>query len=271
MQTHILRTISLIAVGNAALRGRDVSGYWPNAGLFQFDKQVEFVVQQGEKYTQAAADPNAWIAKLRDLNCRGLRLHNAPMQQREGIGPQKERMLVGMVGGGPRWLIETVMPSRCEIWEGYDRLGDKDDPARKIWLSAYVMLGETEPQNDADSDVAAAMNEARSAIGDAAALAQEMQYAENFAEMLTGALSVLNGEGPQVTHPVLDFFDRTDLAPEAKRLLAGATQAWIFGGMGSWNDLGAPDHLAERYEHVSEALFLALTRAAIVTANSTYR
>jgi len=48
--------------------------------------------------------------------------------------------------------------------------------------------------------------------------------------------------------------------------LAGA-----FGGMGSWNDIGAPPELSERYERDSEALFQSLQRVIAAIANSTYR
>ena len=41
--------------------------------------------------------------------------------------------------------------------------------------------------------------------------------------------------------------------------------------MGSWNDIGVEDALKPRYEATSEALFLALSRAATVVANSSYR
>lgn len=268
MQTNILRSFALVTVGNAALAGRDVSAFWPSE-LLQFYKQIEFLIARGnDEYIPVAPDPLAWFEKLKVLGGIGLRLHNMPMQQRPGIGAQSERMLVGMVGGGPRWLIEAVMPSRTEVWEGYDRLGDRDDPEQKIWLSAYIMLGETERQDDADKDVTAATAEVRAALTDIEALAHEIPD-QPFTESFTGALRVLDGGEPN--YPALEFLDLTNLDEAAKRLLTASAQAWVFGAMGSWNDLGVEERLQARYDQTSEALFLALQRAVIAAANSSYR
>jgi hypothetical protein len=269
MQTNILRSFALVAVGNAALRGKDVSAFWPDSALLKYYKQIEFVIPRGgDEYTPVAPDPLAWFATLKKLGCRGLRLHNAPMEQKPGIGPLEERMMVGLVGGGPRWLIEAVMPTRCEVWEGYDRLGDREDPDQRIWLCGYLMLGEAEPQNDADRDVAGATVDVRSALADIEAFARDFPGAP-FAENFAGARATL--EGAASTYPAIDFLDLTDLSPDARRLIAAAAEAWVFGAMGSWNDIGVDAAQKQRYDATSEALFNALTRAVIAAANSSYQ
>lgn len=267
MQTNILRALALVAVGNAALGGRDAA---PFAGseLHKYNKQIEFLIARAQDdYVPVAPDPVAWFAKLRELGCRGLRLHNAPMQQRPGTEPQLERMLVGMVGGGPRWLVEAVYPSRAEVWEGYDRLGDRNDPEQKIWLSAYIMIGETERQDNADRNVAGAEREVRAALTDIEALAREIDAA-NFAACFAAATDALDGGA---LAPESDFLDLTEIDPPARRLLRAVEHAWVFGAMGSWNDLGVAPALSARYDQTSEALFLALQRAVMAIANSTYR
>ena len=61
------------------------------------------------------------------------------------------------------------------------------------------------------------------------------------------------------------------MKPEAERLLKAAGRAWVFGAMGSWNDVGVDAALKPRYESASKVLFDALARAVLVSANSTYR
>lgn len=42
----------------------------------------------------------------------------------------------------------------------------------------------------------------------------------------------------------------------ARQVFAAAVGAWVFGGMGSWNDFFVEDeNLRQRYEEVSESLF----------------
>jgi hypothetical protein len=269
VQTNILRSIALVTVGNAALGGRDVLAFWPGSSLWRHYKHTDFLIARGgDEYIPVAPDPLVWFAKLKAMGCKGLRLHTAPMQQREGIGPQKERMLVGMVGGGPRWLIEAVQPARAEIWEGFDRLGDRNDPEQKIWRGAYLMLGATERQDDVDRDIVGADADVRTALIAIEAFARDIPGAP-FADEFANAIDALDGAAP--TNSSLDFLNLTDLGADARRLLAASAQGWVFGAMGSWNDLGVEEGLSARYEETSEALFIALQRAAVAVASSSYR
>jgi hypothetical protein len=52
------------------------------------------------------------------------------------------------------------------------------------------------------------------------------------------------------------------------RLLADMVQAaWVFGGMGSWNDLWPPDGTQEEYEHLTTELFGAVMLALVAAAS----
>lgn len=68
-----------------------------------------------------------------------------------------------------------------------------------------------------------------------------------------------------------DFEHLADLDERARRLLTAVQTAWVFGGMGSWNDTGPDEALAPEYERTSETLFRALEAAMPAIANSTYR
>jgi hypothetical protein len=47
-----------------------------------------------------------------------------------------------------------------------------------------------------------------------------------------------------------------------------ASQAWVFGGMGSWNDLGFPDAADnDRYRAVTAGLYDAVLGAIAAAAN----
>lgn len=269
MQLNILRALALVAVGNAALRGRDVSAFWPGDPLFQFSEQVEFVIPRGgDQYDQAAPDPVSWFQWLKQSGRTGLRLHNAPMEQKAGrLGHIEERMLVGMVGGGPRWLIETTGEGLSQVWEGFDRLGDRNAPDRRIWRTAYLMQAETAPQDNADRDLVGAEQDVRAALVDIEALARKME-GQPFAEVFAGAREALNETA--ATAPAFDFLRLTDLSEAARRLLQASSQAFVFGGMGSWNDMVPEEALLARYNATSEALFVALQRAVIAIANSSY-
>lgn len=267
MQLPLLRAVALTVVGNAALSRRDVSAF-AHSPLFRFSKEVEFVVPLGdEKYEQVAGDPLAWFAWLKARRCRGLRMHRAPMEQKPGrLGHIEERMLVGFVGGGPRWLIEAVGEGASDVWEGYDRVGDRDEEGR-LWLTAFVRIAETTPQDDADRDIAGAAADLGAALDDIIVLAGKFE-SEPFDGLFKQAKAVLGSASPMDSPS--DFEGLADLSEDARRLLAAAQTAWVFGGMGSWNDTGPDNALMPEYERTSEALFQAITRAMPAIANSTY-
>ncbi len=51
-------------------------------------------------------------------------------------------------------------------------------------------------------------------------------------------------------------------------MLAACQKAWVFGGMGSWNDMGFDGEDQKDYVRLSEALFQALNAAIVAAANA---
>jgi hypothetical protein len=110
-------------------------------------------------------------------------------------------------------------------------------------------------------DRAAARGALEKALDDALAYAR-LKKLEPWDAAFAAALTALK-EGPKPPLGGLDaVFDR--LYPvESARLLTAVSRADVFGGMGSWNDLGLDDDA--EYVRVSEALFSAL-RPALLAA-----
>ena len=269
MQGPVAQALALTCVGNAALRGRDVAGFWPDALVFRFSKSCDFREVEGERDELLATDPLAWFGILRAQGRRGLRLHHAPRSR----GPQQtlpvsERMLAGFVGGGPAWLIEQVGAGQSVIWQGFDRLGDRNDPDRKIWLNTYLRRGETTPQDFAARPVGEASADLHAALTEIAALAKRMQFG-NWSEVFAGAREILDGPVPD--HPLIADFKRYAGLDDAQLKLVAATSASsVFGGMGSWNDIAPEAEFAADYERLSEQLFTMLNDAICAVANSTF-
>lgn len=267
MQTPILRSLALVTVGNAALAGRDVSAFWPGAKLLEFYKSIEFLVERDKAYGQLAADPLEWFAKLKKAGCRGLKLHSAPMHQSDPEKPKHERMMVGLVGGGPRWIIEVVHAGHTEAWEGFDRVGDQNDPQQRVWDSAYILQTESMQWDGFESDVETWIDAMRRALTDIEALARDLP-GEPFADEYKTARAALDTGA--TTYPGFDFVKLTSLDLQARKLLAASVEGWKFGLTGSWNDVEPGMGLGLRYAQTSDNLFTTIRRALSIVANSTY-
>jgi hypothetical protein len=67
----------------------------------------------------------------------------------------------------------------------------------------------------------------------------------------------------------LDALPEVAYSPQSRRLLTIAARAWVFGGMGSWNDLSFEDRDAQgRYEKVSEDLYRSVLAALVAATNA---
>jgi hypothetical protein len=269
MQGNIEQALLLVTAGNAYLSGRDIAGFWPKARSFAWTKACEFRVasESGEgEFPLRAADPIAWFACLKPW-CRGLRLHHMerPVRENQSI-EMSARMSVAFVGGGPRWVVEAVGKSTAEMWEGFDRLGDRNAPDHKIWLTTYVLLGETRPDAMDTIGLAPALAKLRDVLPRIEAFAREQGY-DNFADCFARALTVLDGASPASEHPD-DLVRYAGMTLTQQRVRLAIDNAWVFGGMGSWNDIG---DTGPEYDQLSEELFAALNETICGLANSTFR
>lgn len=59
------------------------------------------------------------------------------------------------------------------------------------------------------------------------------------------------------------------LCDDAQAVLKASMSAWVFGGMGSWNDMRFDGVAQQEYESLSEILFNLLNEAIEVIAKST--
>lgn len=273
MNGHVYHQLMLTCAGNQFLHGGDLSGFWPNADAYRFDKSCEFRTppvsgNDANDFPLVAADPLQWFETLK-AEAVGLRLHH--MQRVRGPNQQldvSDRMLAGMVGGGERWLVEVVGRERSEFWEGFERVGDQKDPNRKIWLWTNIRIG-TATRQDADADAPTqsldqAVADLRGVLVAIEAYARKEKY-DNFADIFGDAIAALDKDASDVP---ADWPDARYTGFDARQLmvLTALGAASVFGGMGSWNDLGG----GETYDAVSESLYRALNDCTVALANSTF-
>jgi hypothetical protein len=261
VQGSIAQIIAVTLYGNAFLQGRRVDAFWPQASIFQFCSAVVF---RSTDPPREWTDPPSWFANLQG-SITGLRLHLA---DRNGPGIS-DRAGTGFVGGGSRWIIEAVGASANSLWESTWDLGDTNAPNQKIWRVTYDCIATkwtaASPPSRSLEDV---RGDLASALDDIARFAQRNNL--GFTEYFLQGRAALNAKDPFTHAYHHDLSPPGLLSLEALQILGSCQAAWVFGGMGSWNDGAYGGNLTAEGDRLSERLFKCLQEALVAAANSSF-
>jgi hypothetical protein len=269
MQGTIAQIVALTARGNSILRGLSESQTFQSQNsTFAFCESVDFLsVNEGiltKKVGIWAANPHDWFERLRKANVHTLRSSYGP----SGRNDIADRMLVGFVGGGGRWLIETRSAERADYWEARWQIGNRERLDKKIWRVSYARIHTGKPSEPGQADDLTQLKaELRECLGNIANFSRSHQL-DWFTAAFESGIARLDSNTP------LEGLYHQDIAPpgflssSANQLLGSIEAAWVFGGMGSWNDQGFEGENRTRYEELSEKLFRLLNKAIVAAVNS---
>ncbi len=266
MQGTIFQVLVLVTHGNLMLSGDSVVDLAQH-GAFRFNEFVRFVdwarVEGSWQETPFSETPNEWLAKLKSQGCSGLRVERVPT---DSYG-MPDRMSVAFVGGGGRWFIEAVCPGGSDFWEARWELGDRNHPEQKIWRVTYKRITRDQPTAPvAPARIDDLSRSLEQTLREAIAFSSEHGLG-HFRQAFESALSALEAQSEPELYGVAG---KGQLPLEASRLLAAAQTAWVFGGMGSWNDLGFEEQEQRRYDAISDDLFRLINSSLVATANLTF-
>lgn len=280
MQGHIVQAQALVVLGNAALQGGSAAPLrWPDDIAFDFCSAIDFFAPApgpSAAPVRWAADPGEWIERLRADGVIGLRLQHAPPA--DARLPQHEA--VAFANGGGAWPIEAIKPLWSELWFHHWTLGDRDRPDQRIWRVRYTrgdrgVSRMPSPSSAGDLEITHA---ALGAVLQRIAAFADAQGLANFAECFRRGLAALESASPleRATHADerATHADRSTawlaLPLAARQLRAASNAAWVFGGMGSWNDVGFDGDAQAEYEQLTGELWRALNHALLLVAESSF-
>ena len=258
MNGELAQTMALAAHGSSWLAGSD--GTPPpdlerTNSAFRFTRSLAWAIGRRD-----GRGVGSWLTDLRAEAVERLWVVIDDRAQR-GIVPVHNA--VAFAGGGT-WGLLATGPSGAEVWSPAWELGDREDPAQRIW--DVELRGEksklSPPVPDLDAARASLVREL-TVIG---AFATE-QGLDEWATEFAAALALGSAADAEVPY-VADVFPDGH-PPEARSLAAMAARAWVFGGMGSWNDLGFEStDVRARYDALSASLYSAVLRALVDATNA---
>jgi len=263
MNGVIAQCVALVCHGNAFLAGREIPDLLATNSSCQFCASITFDGRAGTR----PANPNLWLQSLRDDGVCGFRLSTAPRND-----PRfSDRMTAGLIGGGSFWAIEAAKPDgSSDFYTSRWAAGDRDSPDSRIWLVTYPRIATQKTVPSSARPVALMTVVLIGALNQIYAFAQKQRYCEDFVKVFAKALDLLHGKMIHVYHH--DLFPPDTISTEAATLLNACQAAWVFGGMGTWNDMDFDNEADQAvYDALSNYLYNSLTEAIPVAANDSFR
>jgi hypothetical protein len=268
MHGELAQLVALAAHGSAFLAGpagSEPPELFPSSSVFKFTNTVEFHRRDRrlglfprEVSVLPACAP--WFADLRSRGASTLRLSRSDETLRNRLlAPYIEG---GFSGGLDVSLVASFPGGRRERWSGRWAVTSPQHPEQRIWRVDFhgAPTRSRRSHRTTRHDAAVRLD---AALGAAESLVAGRQYFESWEKTFRDARSVLASAAPEIPyHP--------DLLPagstlDARQLLGTASHAWVFGGMGSWNDVALTDD--PRYKPVTAELFEAMIEAVVAATN----
>jgi len=269
MNGPLAQFVALTCHANAFLRGRQVPEFFPGNSTCQFCDSVKFfevskTLLRKVRETPVAANPNAWFEHLRTERVTGIRLICTP-QNKPGIS---DRMSSAFVGGGGTWSMEALQPrAKSAVWLSRWEVWNQNAPERRIWRVSYGRVSEISTRASGDGELESDGKRLRSALAEICAFS-EKHDCSGFTACFVRAIETLDSGGAKRHGYHKDLIPNGAASGLATYLLDACQSAWVFGGMGSWNDMSFERAEQTEYDRVSEQLFNILNETIQTAANA---
>ena len=257
MNGELAQIVALVAHGNLFLSGKDVD--LSTNSTIRYISSFKFVRYKSNQDTQGVEVANSisgWFSFLRSAKVNRL-WHIDFSWQRQDI----PAYVASAFSGGVRNAIQADLPNGFELWYPHWKIVEDKN---KHWLVEYRGLVSPNSYAPPMPKMSVAKNRLKQAVLQAKDFAGDMHWAKDFAR----SLEALESSAP--TFPFPDMLPSSGFPLEARQLLASAAQAYVFGGMGSWNDMSLPKdpEIIKEYEEITKELYEAIQFAILMASNS---
>jgi hypothetical protein len=265
MNGELAQIVSLVAHGNLFLHSGDTAlTDLSTNSTFQYVSSVKFARYKSNQDTwgvKVASNVSDWLTFL--CSIKVTRLWNIAFAwERQDI---PEHVAVAFSGYVPI-AIQADLPNGFELWYPKWETGGQSD---KPWLVEYRSLIFTNSHVLPNQELSRVKKHLRKAILSIEKFSKRSDVnATNWTKWFTNSLELLDSPNPKAPfHP--DMLPNSGFNLDARQILASAVQSYVFGGMGSWNDMGFDKpEVHKEYEKVTKELYDAVKLAIVMASNS---
>jgi len=267
MNGPIAQLVALTCHANSFLAG--AAGPWkffPDNSTCKFCDRISFVEVKksllGKTSERTLAEnPDAWFSYLLGRKASGVRI----IRQSRNDPRISDRMSAGFVGGGGQWMLGVSCPTATDYWIARWEVWNQNAPEQRIWRVTYGLVARDQAPPAAAPNKSDVLTAFESALIRIHAFSSKNNCG-GFTECFARALQSLS-ERTAIHGYHKDLYCPGSLSRSSEAMLDAAQSAWVFGGMGSWNDMGFDGEEGREYEEASEGLFVAINNAICAAAN----
>jgi hypothetical protein len=262
MNGELAQLVTLVTFGNLFLSGKEID--LSKNSTFQYVSSLKFARYKSKNDKQGveiAGSVTDWFAFLKSNHVS--RLWNVAFAwDRSDL---LEHIAAAFAGSVPR-AIQADLPGGYELWYPLWQTGG---PEGKPWHVEYRGLMFPNSHVYPAPPMGLVKQQLRQNIAEAEAFARRPQVdTGQWAECFCKSLQFLDSPNPVAPyHP--DMLPGTGFDLEARQVMAAAVQAYVFGGMGSWNDMGfAEKDLNKEYQRITKDMYEAVKMSIVMASNS---
>lgn len=196
-----------------------------------------------------------WLRFVRDSGGRRLSLVVGGPQQSGLPDP-----VAASFANGGRWALVDDAPDP-RLWQSQWAVHDRNRADQRIWAVQFVG-SPLSPSWIAQPASSSARYDLTAALDGIRGFAEVDVDIADWVTWFTEALRLLDAPEPVIPY-------NPDLAPEglpldSRQLLAAAVKSWVFGGMGSWNDIVYSDAARRaEYDQLTDELYRSVIAALV--------
>lgn len=261
MNGILAQFISIVSNGNNYLQKDKEWKDWDKNTTFQFCNLVDFY-----DFTNIliANNPNDWFKFLKREGCEKLRLS---FQYSPEHPSRPDYKYAGFVGGGGLWLIESVYKKYSQFWSSKWIGRQPDSINNKIWSVTYRRQFKKFDTKNIQYDKLSLKTELYSLLYEVIGFSKKNDL-KIWIDCFSKSLLIFESDFPNKKYYHTDLIVNENYNLFDSQLLFTAGSAFVFGGMGSWNDLGFKDKDDELlYEKLSGNLYDLIIKCILAVIN----
>ncbi|HNP49921.1 MAG TPA: hypothetical protein PKL85_13845 [Bacteroidia bacterium] len=271
MTGTLAQLIVLATYGNQFLRTGEINtAFYPDNSTFLNSESVDFremtkrFILSGFSEKTICRNPGEWLNLLKKEKTQKLHLFFRASED-QSKGPDYK--LAGFIGGGGNWMLEQICDGYSYYWQAKWTYNNSSSDQDKRWIVSYARFSQKIKSSNYNQSEERIRDNFRVALSDISSFAS-LQNFHGWSNTFQKALYELSNLSPGENYYYKDLVPSGDFSVASRQLLYSAAMAWVFGGMGSWNDINLEKKEdEERYDELSAKLYQCITESVLAVVN----